>query len=128
MRKAVILDVNPDVEARAWEEDFFERLEAHVITCPGPAVAGGCPLLRGIGCPKVTSADGILFQLDLDDADHREILTHYVEQVDVPIRAIVHEGQKERYADLLASVETSEGEPGPAMLDGFEAEVESEIE
>lgn len=128
MRKPVILDVNPDVEARDWETDLLERLEAHVLTCSGPHKPGACPLLQGKSCAKVDNADGVLFQLDLDRDDHREILSLYADRLDVPIRAVVKPGQKERYAELLDKVEVSEGEPGPAMLDGFEAEVESQIE
>jgi hypothetical protein len=128
MRKPVILDVNPDVEARDWEADLLERLEAHVLTCSGPLKPGTCPLLRGEACTKVDSADGVLFQLDLDRDEHREILSLYADRLDVPIRAVVKPGQKERYAELLARVEVAEGEPGPAMLDGFEAEVESQLE
>lgn len=128
MRKPVILDVNPDVEARDWEADLLERLEAHVLTCAGPQRFGACPLLRGKPCAKVDSADGVLFQLDLDREDHREILSLYADRLEVPIRAVVKPGQKERYSELLSKVEVAEGEPGPAMLDGFEAEVESQIE
>jgi hypothetical protein len=41
---------------------------------------------------------------------------------------IVRPGQTERYADLLKDVEVRETPPGPAALDGFDAEVESQIE
>jgi len=128
MRKPVILDVNPDVEARDWEADLLERFEAHVLTCSGPVESGVCPLLHGKACTKVDSADGVLFQLDLDRDDHRKILSLYADRLEVPIRAVVKPGQKERYPELLTKVEVSEGEPGPAMLDGFEAEVESQLE
>ncbi len=128
MRTPVILDVNPDAEARDFETDFLGRLEVHVVTCSGPQRPEACPLLKGKQCPKVTHADGVLFQLDLDRDDHREILSQYVERLDVPIRAVIKEGQRARYPDLLSKVEITEGPPGPAMLDGFEAEVESQIE
>jgi hypothetical protein len=128
MRKPVILDVNPDAEGLAWEAEFLGRLEAHVLTCQGPEARGGCPLLDGRSCAKVEAADGILFQLDLDKEPHRAILAHYASTVDAPIRVIVRPGQSEQYADLLATVEVRETYPGPAALDGFEAEVESEIE
>lgn len=128
MRKPVILDVNPDTEAREWESDLLERFEAHVVSCAGPDKPGGCPLLEGKACPKVDSADGVLFQLDLDRDDHRKILSLYADRLDVPIRAVIKPGQKDRYPDLLARVEVAESEPGPALLDGFEAEVESQLE
>jgi hypothetical protein len=128
MRNPVILDVNPDIEALDWEAEFLGRLEAHVITCMGPEATGLCPMLEGRPCPKVDAADGILFQLDLDKQPHREILARYVSNVEGPIRVIVRPGQKEHYADLLKDVEVRETWPGPAALDGFDAEVESSID
>lgn len=128
MRRPTILDVNPDTDAREWEREFLERLEAHVVSCPGPSERAPCPLLHNRACPKVDAADGVLFQLDLDDADHRNILRAYVDRLDVPIRVTVKPGQEDRYRDLLGEVEVTTATPGPALLDGFEAEVESELE
>jgi len=128
MRKPVILDVNPDTEEREWETDFLQRLEAHVVGCGGPRSPGACPLLRGKECPKVTQADGILFRLDLGTEDNRRILETYADKLDIPIMAVVREGDSERYPDVLSKVQSTEHEPGPALLDGFEAEVESELD
>lgn len=119
-----ILDVNADPQGRDWEADFLSRLELHVTTCAGPRREGACPLLHGKPCGRVRKADGILFQLDLDVEDHRKILQRYAEMLDIPIRAVVTQDQKERYADLLADVEVETGPVGPAKLDAFAAEVE----
>ena len=128
MRTPVILDVNPDPDALAWEQDFFGRLEDHVLVCGGPEQQGGCPILKGEVCGKVAAADGVIFQLDLDQADHRNILAKYTQILDVPIRVVVSEEQKERWAPLLELVEVFTPPIGPATLDAFAAEVESELD
>jgi hypothetical protein len=129
MRTPVILDVNPEPEALEWEQDFLStRLEVGVLGCCGPETNGGCPLLNGQPCGKVEAADGILFQLDLDRPQHRAILLRYIASVDVPIRVLVSEDQKERWAPLLRDVEVFTPPVGPAKLDAFVAEVSSETE
>ena len=128
MRRPLILDVNPDQQDLDWEADLLERLEAHVVTCRGPQRAGACPILQGKNCGKVAAADGILFQLDLEREDHRAILEAYVERLDIPIRVVVGPGQREAFASELRDVEVQERPVGPAALDGFAAEVESEID
>lgn len=128
MRSPLILDVNPDPHDLEWEADLLERLEAHVITCRGPQPEGACPILQGKECSKISDADGILFQLDLEREDHRAILRAYVDRLDIPIRVVVGPGQREAFASELRDVEVVEGPVGPAALDAFEAEVESEID
>ena len=127
MRNPVILDVNPDPEALHWEDDWLGRQDVDVVTCEGPHEPGGCPLLRGEPCGKIKKADGILFQLNLQRADHRKILQTYAENLDIPIRAVVSEGDKEEFADLLADVEVVTPPVGPSSLDGFAAEVASSL-
>ena len=124
----VILDVNPEASALDWELDFLTRIETPVIGCCGPDAQGRCPLLRGEPCAKMEAADGVLFQLDLDSAEHRRILARYVKQLDVPIRVVVTDDQKQRWAHLLELVEVFTPPIGPAKLDAFAAEVESETQ
>ncbi len=128
MRMPVILDVNPDPEALDWEQDFLTRIETSVIGCCGPDRVGGCPLLEGKPCAKIEAADGVLFQLDLDRTEHRRILAKYVRLLDVPIRAVVSAEQKVRWAPLLDLVEVFTPPIGPAKMDAFAAEVESETD
>jgi len=127
MRKSVILDVNPDPDALYWEEDWLERQDVDVVRCGGPHAPGACPLLRGKACGKIVKADGILFQLNLERPDHRQILKTYSEILDIPIRAVVSEVDRDRYRALLTEVEVVTPPMGPAALDAFAAEVESEV-
>lgn len=127
MRNPVILDVNPDPEALDWEADWLVRQEVDVVRCRGPHAPGACPLLQGKPCGKIARADGILFQLSLDREDHREILQTYARTLDVPVRAVVSEADKAKYAELLAEVEVVVPPMGPAGLDGFASEVESTL-
>lgn len=126
-RTPLILDVNPDPRGLDFEEDFLHRLHLPTVHCTGPE-AEKCPLLVGKPCGKVERADGILFQLNLDIEDHRRILELYADRLDIPIRAVVTEEQRQRYADLLSRVEVFVPPIGPAKLDGFAAEVESETD
>ena len=125
MRKSVILDVNPDPDALHWEEDWLERQDVDVVRCGGPHAPGDCPLLEGKACGKIAKADGILFQLNLERPDHRQILKTYSEMLDIPIRAVVSEADRDQYRDLLTEVEVVTPPMGPAGLDAFAAEVES---
>ena len=75
----------------------------------------------------VEDAHGVIFQLDLDRPEHRDILSRYQEAIpdDVPIVAVVEPGQDKRYANLLAGVQVWVGEPSIAQLDGLAAETET---
>jgi hypothetical protein len=129
MRAPVILDVNPAPEELQWEQDWLQNsLEIPVVKCLGPHGPGKCPLLRGKPCGKIAKADGVLFQLDLDLEEHRELLGLYAEQLDIPIRVVVSKEQRIRYADLLSDVEVVTPPVGPATLDAFAAEVQSELD
>lgn len=127
MESPAILDVNPDGRALAREEDFLLKLGLPVQSCCGPDREGGCPLLRGESCPKIEGADGVIFQLDLDQPRHRRLLAKYVRYFDdqeVPIRVVVTPDQKVRWAKLLRLVEVWSPPVGVSKLDGFAAEVE----
>jgi hypothetical protein len=122
----ILVDVAPGAAAN-FDRGFLERNGHPVVMCPGPAHDALCPLLAGAGCDWVTDAHGIVFILDLDRPQHRQILARYRQVVreDVPIRAVVRPGQKELYADLLNTVEVWDHEPTAADLDGLAAEVEA---
>ena len=68
-----------------------------------------------------------VFVLDLDRPQHLQILDRYRDVVrdDVPIRAVVKPGQRERYAEALDRIEVWEHEPTAGDLDGLAAEVEA---
>jgi len=105
MRRPVILDIAPDPEEAGWEQDLLARLQGRFVSCVGPDVEGGCPLLRGERCPKLEKADGILFQLDLDHGEDRHLLGMYLRTTDVPIRVVVTAEQALRWPGLLDLVE-----------------------
>ncbi len=107
--------------------EFLERFGHVVRVCHGPDHGTICPILRDTGhCELVDEAHGIVFELDLDEPQHRAILARYQEIVreGVPLRVVVKPGQAERYADLLAGVEVWTHEPSVAELDAFSARVE----
>ena len=109
-----------------FDRSFLERLGHPVLVCHGPEIGHLCPILKG-DCAMVSSAHGVVFQLDLERPQHRAILKRYQQVLadDVPIAAVVQEGQEAHYRELLAGVETWEAEPTVSELDGFAAEVEA---
>lgn len=121
----ILLDIPPGMDEH-FDVSFLERTGHPVEVCRGPQDKP-CPLLGGHGCPKFESAHGIVFELDLDRAEHRRILARYQAQAgaDRPIRVVVGPGQAERYRDVLAGVEIWTHEPTVAELDGFAARVEA---
>jgi hypothetical protein len=122
----ILIDVLAGGEGE-FDRSFLERTGHPVVVCHGPGHAGSCPLLAGAGCELVDSAHGIVFALDLDQQEHRAILRRYheVTRPEVPIRAVVRPGQRERYADELGAFDVWEHEPTVADLDGFAAGVDS---
>jgi hypothetical protein len=122
----ILIDVLPGSECE-FDRSFLERTGHQVVVCHGPGHAGVCPLLAGTGCEMVDRAHGIVFALDLDQDQHRAILQRYYEvtRPDVPIRAVVRPGQREKYADQLGAFDVWEHEPNVADLDGFAAGVDS---
>jgi hypothetical protein len=124
-RSVVLLDV---LEGQGeFERSLLERLGHQVMTCDGPDMKTLCPLLGGRGCAKFDEAHGIVFELDLDRAQHRAILGRYQAEgsAGLPIRVVVSPEQRERYADLLAPVEVWDHSPTVVDLDGFAAQVEA---
>jgi len=122
--EGLILDVTPaDGE---FDRDFLEKLGHPVLMCHGPEMGHLCPILKD-GCDMVTAAHGVVFQLDLERAQHRAILQRYQQVVadDVPLVVVVAEGQRAKYRDLLSGVRVWESEPTASELDGFAAEVEA---
>jgi hypothetical protein len=124
-REGLILDVTPaDGE---FDRSFLEKLGHPVLVCHGPEGGHSCPILEGSSCEWVSDAHGIVFQLDLDDPKHRTILKRYqsVVPAETPLIAVIREGQKEKYHDLLQGVRVWEVEPTVSQLDGLAAEVET---
>jgi hypothetical protein len=122
----ILIDVTPG-PAADFDRSFLARVGHDVVVCHGPGHDDVCPLLAGTGCEKVDQAHGIVFLLDLDEAQHRAILERYraITRPEVPIRAVVRPGQRARYPDLLGAFEIWEHEPTVADLDGFAASVEA---
>ena len=122
----ILIDASPG-SGYEFDRSFFERTGHDVVVCHGPEHGGLCPLLAGTGCEKVDDAHGIVFTLDLDNEQHRAILQRYhdVSRPDVPIRAVVRPGQRDKYADELSRFDVWEHEPTVADLDGFAAGVDA---
>ena len=110
-----------------FDRSFLERTGHPVVVCHGPDHATLCPILAGTGCEHVDGAHGIVFVLDLERPQHRAIVKRYreVTRPEVPIRAVVKPGQRQRFAAALEGIELWEHEPTVAELDGFAAEVEA---
>lgn len=121
----VLLDVL--VGEGEFDQSILERLGHSVEVCAGPEAKKLCPLLGGKGCPKFDRAHGIVFELDLDRPQHRAIVRRYraLGRADLPIRVVVRDEQRARYADLLAEVQVWDHAPTVADLDGFAAQVEA---
>ena len=121
----ILLDIPPGVHGE-FDVSFLERTGHPVVICHGPGDRV-CPLLGGQGCTKYDAAHGIVFELDLDLAQHRAIVERYraVSAPDLPIRVVVRPGQAQQYRDMLARVEVWTAEPTVAELDGFAARVEA---
>jgi len=123
----ILVDLASDDEM-PFEREFLEKIGHPVLICHGPAEGSLCPLLAGEGCDKFESAHGVVFELDLDRAQHRAIVEHYrqIGGVDMPIKVMLtHADQVERYHDLLLNIEVWTHRPNAGELDGFAAEVEA---
>jgi hypothetical protein len=122
----VILLDTASAADETFDTSFLERNGHPVVVCRGPAAGTVCPSLRGEGCDLFGKAHGVVFQLDLDVAQHRAILGRYRHlRPDLPIRLVMRPDQVDRYRDLLAGFEVLVREPSAADLDGFAAEVEA---
>lgn len=109
------------------DSDFLVRLGHPVEVCHGPGGEHTCPLAEGKSCPLAENAHGIVFELDLDRPEHRDILDKYKRGLreDVPIRVAVRPGQEREYAELLKGVRVWTHTPVAGDLDAFAAEVEA---
>ena len=124
-RGMVLLDVLGGAE-EAFDVSFLERCDHPVTVCHGPAPGMVCPLVAEDLCEKYEQAHGIVFELDLDDPQHRTIVeTYRTKNPDIPIRVVVTDEQAQRYGRQLSGVETWSHLPSVADLDGFAAEVEA---
>jgi hypothetical protein len=122
----ILLDCSPDLDPTPliW---FLRRLNHPVAVCTGPGDDTVCPILEGKGCHKLSAAHGIIYHLDLDRPQHRDILREYRRRVpsDIPLRVVVQPGQDRKYAELLRGLPVWTHEPSPSELDGFAAMVEA---
>jgi hypothetical protein len=115
-----------DGDEERFDVSFLERIDHPVIVCHGPAPGTVCPLLAEGTCEKYQHAHGIVFELDLDDAQHRAIVAKYrMLNPEIPIRVVVGSDQLERYHHLISGVQAWLRLPSVADLDGFAAEVEA---
>jgi hypothetical protein len=126
LQGVVLLDVSP-IEGQTFEQEFLEKVDHPALVCHGPHDGELCPLLAGKGCEKFDAAHGIVFELDLDRAQHRAIVERYrrLGREGLPIRVVVTRDQAASYAELLADVQVWMHPPTAADLDGFAAEVEA---
>lgn len=78
-------------------------------------------------CELVEGAQGIVFELDLDRAQHRATLSRYKETVrsDVPVRVVVRPGQAEKYLDVVKGLKVLTHEPVAGDLDALAPEAEA---
>lgn len=73
------------------------------VVCTGPtADGGGCPLLTDEPCPVVIGADAVVFDLDLDRAEDRDVLRSLVvERAGLPIITEQDVDQARRHPEVL---------------------------
>jgi hypothetical protein len=110
------------------DRQFLEDLGHRVMVCNGPPPGTLCPILSGEGCELAENAQGIVFELDLDRAQHRAILARYKDSLrsDIPVRVVVRPDQVTKYTHLLAGgVRALDHTPVASDLDGLAAEVEA---
>lgn len=122
----VLIDVNETTDITLTKE-FLDRLGHQVIVCHGPPHATLCPLLEEGSCDLAEQAHGVIFEFDLDRAQHRAILQRYREILDedIPIHVVVPTGQEQKHAQLLHGIHVHVDHINIAQLDGFAAEVEA---
>jgi hypothetical protein len=109
------------------DREFLEQLGHQVMVCHGPRPNSQCPLLTGGGCELAEGAHGIVFEFDLDQDQHREILAQYKDSLrsDLPIRVAVRSGQATKYAHLVSGLKVWNHRPVAGDLDAMTAEVEA---
>lgn len=83
-----VLMVDSDADTLHLDADLLVRMGLVFDSCPGPAVTGGCPLLRGEACEKLDAADGVIFHLASQDPSSRRLMFAYMQHAtldDVPL-------------------------------------------
>lgn len=100
----ILFDLPEGVEPE--ERAFLKGLGYRVKVCHGPPRGSVCPILTGEGCPLAEGATGIIFEFDLDRAQHRAILQQYKSSLrpDLPIRVAVRPDQLTKYHRLLGGL------------------------
>jgi hypothetical protein len=89
-----------------------------VAVCGGPAVLRRrrCPLVQGDGCPLADGADLVVYALDLDDADDREVLEAHRAHPERRACVVVPPALVDRYRSLLEGYEVVEAPLTPRKL------------
>lgn len=121
----ILFDVPNGVEPT--DKAFLEQLGHRVMVCNGPAPGQLCPILSGRGCSLAESAEGIVFELDLDRPQHRAILATYKASLreDLPIHVAVRPGQEIAYPEVLRGLKVWTHTPVAGDLDALAAEVDA---
>jgi hypothetical protein len=123
----MILDVTPG-EYEKFERRLIEGMGHRIEVCRGPdGLHGTCPMLEGETCTLLGQARGVVFKLDLDREEHRQILSAYQRELpeDTPVAVALRPGQERAYADLLEGVYVWSHQPTAVDLDGFGSLVEA---
>lgn len=87
---------------------LFDEAGYDVAVCGGPAAFtdGCCPLVSSGDCRLIDAADVVFFDLDLDVAANRDVLTHLRRvQREVPIVLEIPVATARRYHDLVDGCE-----------------------
>lgn len=110
----------------AKQEGFLKSVGHPVKVCHGPG-DHVCPLIEGNPCPLAEGAHGIVFELDLDRPEHREVLDRYkaILRDDLPIGVSVRPGQETEHAELLKGLKVWTHTPVAGDLDGLAAGVDA---
>lgn len=98
---------NPDDGAARAQMEALEAEGLSVRRCGGPDATGdlGCPVLREERCPLIEAADVVVHDLDLDDPEHRRVLTGLrVTHPEVPVVLEVPQSTARQHADVLQGV------------------------
>jgi len=110
-----------------FDREILARMGHGILACHGPDSGTICPILDGGHCDLVDDAHGVIFQLDLDEETHRDILRRYVAELEpgIPLRVKVREGQDLRFPDLLEGMEVWTEDPSITDLDAFSSRDEA---
>ena len=100
----MLIDATLGVDVQ-FDATFLAHNQHPVTLCHCPAHRTPGPLLADGECAQFDDAHGVVFAIDLDWHQHREILTGYRGQnPDVPIRVVARVEQAARFADFPSTV------------------------